>query len=276
MADGSGMSVGQVKRVNLFPELIKGSCTIIGAWGPATSDGNLLQMRALDWDPKGPMNKYPMISIYHSNVENSQVFANFGWVGLAGSLAGFSTKLGVSQKVWRPYEGNLTSRYGTPWMYVLRDLLQFGTDLASSVEMLESADRTWQMFLGVGSVEDNKLLGFEYAAKELIVYDDQNYTTPYPEAHPQLDGIVYWDRYVQPSNNSCVGENLKESYGNITAEFLFRTIGGLSPTGNTLSTVFDFKRQSVYISFADYETGNPAYNRSMTFLNMTQLFNIEV
>ena len=26
---------------NLFPELIKAACTIVGAWGPATKNGDL-------------------------------------------------------------------------------------------------------------------------------------------------------------------------------------------------------------------------------------------
>jgi len=51
------------------------------------------------------------------------VFANFGWVGLIGSLAGFSTKIGISEKYWCPFETNITSAYGKPWMYALRDLL---------------------------------------------------------------------------------------------------------------------------------------------------------
>lgn len=42
MADGSGLDEGLIKRINLFPELIRAHCTIIGAWGPATQTGKLL------------------------------------------------------------------------------------------------------------------------------------------------------------------------------------------------------------------------------------------
>jgi len=42
MADSSLMLLGNIKRINLFPELIRASCSLVGAWGPATADGGLL------------------------------------------------------------------------------------------------------------------------------------------------------------------------------------------------------------------------------------------
>lgn len=35
-ADGSGVDYMQVVRLHMFPELIKASCSMAGAWGPAT------------------------------------------------------------------------------------------------------------------------------------------------------------------------------------------------------------------------------------------------
>lgn len=41
IAHGSGISYTELRLTNLVPELIKAACSIIGAWGEATYDGNL-------------------------------------------------------------------------------------------------------------------------------------------------------------------------------------------------------------------------------------------
>ncbi len=40
-----------------------GSCSMFGAWGNATASrgGQLLQLRALDWDTDGPFKNYPVL-----------------------------------------------------------------------------------------------------------------------------------------------------------------------------------------------------------------------
>jgi len=61
-------------------------------------------------------------------------------------------------------------------MYVLRDLLQLTSNLSEAVEYLENAKRTWSIHVGVGSREDNALLGFDYAAHVLNIYTDHNHS----------------------------------------------------------------------------------------------------
>ncbi len=45
---GAGVSMIKIRQVNLLPELLKASCSLLGAWGPATYSGELIQLRALD------------------------------------------------------------------------------------------------------------------------------------------------------------------------------------------------------------------------------------
>ena len=52
-------------------------------------------MRALDWDAGNPINKFPLITVYHPSDKNSQVHANIGWVGFVGVLTGMSPKLSI-------------------------------------------------------------------------------------------------------------------------------------------------------------------------------------
>ena len=49
IADASGVPFKRLRRVHMIGELTKGACSMLGAWGNATSDGQTVQLRALDW-----------------------------------------------------------------------------------------------------------------------------------------------------------------------------------------------------------------------------------
>lgn len=49
VADGSGVNFKYFKRVHMIGELTKGACSMFGAWGKATTNGQTIQLRALDW-----------------------------------------------------------------------------------------------------------------------------------------------------------------------------------------------------------------------------------
>ena len=46
----------------MMGELLKMGCAMLGAWGPATPTGGLVQLRALDWDTDGPFQAFPMVN----------------------------------------------------------------------------------------------------------------------------------------------------------------------------------------------------------------------
>jgi len=62
-----------------------------------------------------------MITIYNFTTPGSNVFANIGWCGMLGSLAGFSPLIGIGERKWD--DEGMAGVFGTPWMYVLRDTL---------------------------------------------------------------------------------------------------------------------------------------------------------
>ena len=49
ISDASGVSFKLLRRIHMIGELTKGSCSMFGAWGKATSNGQTVQLRALDW-----------------------------------------------------------------------------------------------------------------------------------------------------------------------------------------------------------------------------------
>jgi len=276
IADATGIPYDTILAINLFPEVIEAQCSVAGIWGTASRSGHVFQMRALDWDYRAPMSKYPLVTIYHPSEANSQTFANIGWVGFIGSLTGFSKKVGISQKVWLPTRNNITTVFGKPWTFVLRDVLQFATGINSSLVMLEDAKRTYQIYVGVGSNDDKTFRGFTYAAKELNMYSDLNWSHPFSPAHPQMNGIMYWDETAK-QDSPCFGQIFAQNYGIIDAQLLYQVAAPSQPTGDTQLAIYDFAQQVVYVSYPSYGSNpTPAYSRNMIFLNMTSLFNIAV
>lgn len=47
-----------------------------------------------------------------------------------------------------------------------------------------------------------------YSENILINYDDKNFTGYNETCHPKKEGIAFWDKRVQPSDNPCVGSIL--------------------------------------------------------------------
>ncbi len=67
VANGSGVEIEKIRQINMFPEMIKTACTVLGAWGDSNMGSTLLHLQALDWDDKAPIAKYATITVYHPN-----------------------------------------------------------------------------------------------------------------------------------------------------------------------------------------------------------------
>lgn len=122
----------------------------------------------------------------------------------------------------------------------------------------------------MGSKADNSFLGVEYSEKIVNIFNDKNYT--YTANHPQMDGVMYWDKHVQPSNDPCLGNILETGYGSIDAEYLFRVVGGVHKTGDGQVCSFDFENLEVWLAYS-YGTDVNAYTRSPMRIRFAPLFN---
>lgn len=105
LADASGIAFNYFKRVSMIGELTKGACSMFGAWGKATVNGDTVQLRALDWDFDGPYRKYPVIIVYHptndannKNKNYGNQWMNIGFMGWLGVISGVNEhKVAVSE-----------------------------------------------------------------------------------------------------------------------------------------------------------------------------------
>ena len=198
LADGAGLDYATLARVHLIGELTQGDCSLIGAWGAATAGGKTLQLRALDWDTDGPFRDYPAMFVYHPTTPGAHDFVTVGMLGFIGAFTGQSSaQLGVSEiGVSFPdttYFGN-ESFSGVPFVYALRDILEFDGSYADSVARLQNANRTCDLILAVADGKAQTARSFAVSASEIFVFDDTN-LQPWNNSadtwHPRFKNMVW-------------------------------------------------------------------------------------
>lgn len=146
-------------------------------------------------------------------------------------LQGYSQDIAVSEKVWLG-SPDKTTRFGIPWNFMLRDVLQYDSTLDDATNRMASSHRTCDVifgtpsarprlhppssrfrFTGVGTAADGQMRVYDYSAQELLVYDDKNY--PLFSGHPRMDGLVYattpfshciFVTFEQVCRQTCAGE----------------------------------------------------------------------
>eukprot|EP01036_Dinobryon_divergens_P030604 gene30604-39874_t len=98
ISDASGVDYDLLYRINMFPELIKASCSFFGAWGSSVAKkGHTYQLRALDFDTDGPFKNFPQLTVYHPT-DGGHAYVQVSWPGNVGSLSGFSQQqLAISE-----------------------------------------------------------------------------------------------------------------------------------------------------------------------------------
>jgi len=283
VADGTGNNTAMVDiwRMAMIPELIKASCSIAGMWGSATADGGLIQLRALDWGTDGPFQQYPVVVTYHPD-DGSFAHSSLGWVGLYGTLTGWSSSnLAISEKFWSAYK-KLDNIFGYPWTFMLQDMLRFDHDIDEALARLGQSVRTCSMWIGLGqgarpnplnanmTVPANfKLAGDSF--EELHFYNPENY--PYYTHHDYYPELLFVNKHQQPSGEPCMNDLMAWGYGNFHAVDVFTTVTALEQTGDMHIAVADFDAKLWYISNASpAPNASPAYNNGFIRLNMTQLW----
>jgi len=271
IADGQNVSLNLVWRLNMFPEMIKAACTIVGAYGPATPTGTIGHLRGLDFDPTNPLVDWPQVTVYHGDTPQT-TFANFGWFMIVGSLTGISQHgIGIGEKVWLNHPESINGVHGKPWMFILRDTLTTA-NMAAALSSMETANRTCAIHVGVGDATTNTFRGVTMAKRAFDVYTDT--TLNYTE-HPALAGVVYWDKHAQPSHHWCLGQLLQASYGNLNAATLLN-VSAAGATGNMHSATFDYQNLVAYFAVARRTTNSVgplnAYARQWTRLDVRALF----
>jgi len=279
ISDASGVDYNTLVRVHMIAGLTQGKCSMFGAWGAAMQDPTkTMQLRSLDWDMDGPFRNYPQLTVYHTDPAYGHSFANVGMAGFVGGLTGISeTGLAISE-IGVAYPDSTfgsESRIGYPFIFILRDILQWDFSLDDAINRMANARRTCDLLLGVGDRKLGEFRGMEYSYSTLNVFDDQN-LMPNTTWHPRMNNVVYWGMdWICPSYNTILHNQLQKYYGALSPETAIKYITAVEKSGDNHIAYYDLTDMQLYVSYAaPHNIGGPAeaYARQFTQFDLKTLF----
>lgn len=273
----------QIKQLNMFPELIRMACTALGAWGPATENNHMLQLRALDFGG-GPWGNNTIMYVHKNDPTNpDHAFVSIFFPGMVGVITGVAQNgIGVSEKVWMVYDtpSNLQpgSFEGEADVMVLRDILELSSSRKDAEKYLQNVNRTWAIWIGVGDKDQFDLVGYE--ENSAIVYDDV--TMPNMTGQPYINSVCYVDKHPQPSHdnpNGTLPTVLTDFYGDISLETM-KQIVQFHETGDAHVASYDFTSNQMMLAIGKTnmygEYGNDcewaAWNRPWLLFDLENLW----
>lgn len=284
----------KIHAFNMFPELIRMQCTIVGAYGMSTSpQNNLIQLRALDFGD-GPWVNNTIVYVHKKNPDNANnAFVSVAFPAFVGVITGTSQAgIGISQKVWltdgtNDDEGSGLkpgSFQGLSDVFVLRNILEYSLSKVDAEAYLQSIPRTWGIWVGVGDYASMSLDIIGYQQASAAIYTD--ITMPSMSGQPYLPDITYVDKHTQPSwdqsddFNGTLPTALTDFYGQINFETM-KQIVQFHETGDVHAAVYDFSQKQMLLAIGKTNNSegsygdscyNCAYNRPWVIFDLNELW----
>jgi isopenicillin-N N-acyltransferase-like protein len=282
MADSTKVDIKLIKRIHMIAELTKGACSMFGAGPSATVNHRLIQLRALDWDVDGPFKNYAQITVYHPDKTtdtDGQAFANIGFTGFVGSVSGVSSEMLSISEIGVSFPDSTfggETRFGVPFVFLLRDILQFDQTLGTAMSRIRSAHRTCDLILGVGDGKTNEFRAVQYSASVANFFDADNMM---PEApwHQRIPDVVYYGMdWLCPAFSQSLHDQLQVYSGRINVPDVISNVTAITQTGNLHVVLYDYNDGQVYVATAraDGASGpKMAYDRPFVSISFIALFN---
>lgn len=264
-----------IRHVNMLPELIKMQCSMMGAWGPATPSGSLVQLRSLDFGG-GPFANHNILIVNHPT-DSDTAFAALSFPGMVAAVTGFSENIGFSEKVDDVSGGpNPAGTYeGQAVAMVIRDILQFAHTKEEAVQIAQTAKRTWGVWLGVGDYASQEFTAMLYQEVSAVAYDD--HTLPSLTNQTEFEGVAYLDKHAQPSAHTDFPELIHTWYGNLTSDTIASVFPLAMKTGDVHLAVYDFEARRALLACGTTDEAGDftryAYESPLLAYDMMALWN---
>lgn len=279
MADATGLGFDMIRRIHMIGELTRGSCSMFGAWGKALGGNGLITMRALDWDVDGPFKNFAQLTVYHPQPNSTEnTFVNVGWSGWVGSISGVNDQQMSIHEIGVAFPDasfGQESTSGIPFVYILRDILQFDKTRLDGVSRIAGAQRTCDLILGVGGGKEQLFNSIGYSASACMIMDDKN-LKPVASWHPTIENIVYHGMdWLCPGFNQVLHDQLAKYYGAITPQLAIQYVQPIVQTGNLHVYVADLVNMQMWVANAapDGVSGPAmAYERPYLHVDLNALF----
>jgi len=295
LSEGAGIPLRTLTRVHALPDLMATTCSSFAAFGKATREGRLIQIRNLDWAIHSDFQRYAAIFVYHP--EGKRSFVSLGYFGFAGVFSGISdAAISVGQIGAKTVDQ--TTR-GLPMPFLLRRVLEESPDLPTAIRLVRGAPRTAGFHYVFADAIRRQAVALETTRSHCAVFwagDEEAREVSY--ALPLTDAIVRADPALDPAvrdvqrcsrgDPSKPGLEppqgkaydvrykqhallLRERYGQLDPQAMMEVARAIAPPSNVWGIVFAYPEMWVASAVGTEAAARQPYRH----YDVTSLFSLE-
>lgn len=191
------------ERDRFFKFLTFRTCSLIGAYGSATSDEHLFTLRNLDWIRLLNVQENPVVIVYKQ--QGKHTVANFTYAGFIGCITGMNSA-GLSFGEMGHKDSPNETLEGTPWTFMVRDLLSRYSTLDDAIGFVGQMKRTCSYVFVIGDQKTNNAKLIVINPNEYHVFNAGEHIAgeTYIGWHefPPLKDVVYGGMYDKKMHDS--------------------------------------------------------------------------
>lgn len=249
LADGSEVSWDELKRAHMIPVVGNYACSGVSTWGNASANGNLYQIRNLDFTMGGGLQDYPIIVIYNPDEGISHASATFA--GYIAAHTGINAKgIVLSEKGASPDKEYPFDLDGTHFSTLFRDLLYDANNLEEALNTIESTKliKRYHLYVGDGKSETMgaaKILVSSPDEVKLTIWKDNDETD---EVAPNIsENVCYYTM-----DNDAAYEFITTNYGKFDSEKMIELSRLVADEGGNLeNVVYDATNLEMWVAYAN-------------------------
>ena len=263
LAEGAGVDLKLVHRAHAIPDLSEFHCTFFGAWGDATGDGHLHQIRALDSATQAGIQDAPALIVHKPADHNA--FVNIGWLGFIGVVSGMNDKQIALSQIGEHFSDEVETLAGEPMPLLMRRVLEEASDLDAAIGIFKNANRTRSYLYCVGDAKIPEARALRTSKDFCEVYG--------PDDHGDLSlpNVVFWSMGCDSDWNQKVHDALKANLGEIAEQVGMSAIMKGLRTGSLHAVHYDVSDLELWVANATPGPEiSPAYNENFVHFSLAE------
>jgi len=269
VAEGAGIDVKVLQRMAAAVEAgeIMRTCSSFCAWGKATADGKMYQIRNLDYSTDIGLQDHCILLV--AKPEGKFKFVSPSYAGFTGCVSGINEKgiaLGEIGAGASKAEQNFA---GFPMPFLFRQIMETCDSAEKAANLVKSASRTAGFNYIFGDPDHQTARACETSSKYCAIYTDNNPAEKAADGNFAMenvliraDGIADAQRIKdtkhltvgQDDRYQKMGQMIKESYGKVDAAQAIKISQAVAMKGNLHCIVYNNTDREIWVANAIGQT----------------------
>lgn len=169
-ADGAGVELKMVRRLQVVSEVTDRNCSVFAVFGKATAGGKMFFGRNFDWNMEVGIQNQPLLTLYEP--EGRTAFASANYAGMLGVISGMTVNGLVMGSVGAISKD--ARSVGEPLMHLTRRVLEDARNVDDAGSIIAKAHRTIGYNYVVADAKGPAARAFETTANHCASFSDND------------------------------------------------------------------------------------------------------